>query len=66
MNRSIRLALCFVVCAVIADSVSASNLSPGRVQVDPSIPYPEKMTFIGLSQSMLLGASMGTSGLVKE
>jgi len=66
MNRSIRLALCFAVCAVIADSVSANNLSPGRVQVDPSIPYPEKMTFVGLSQSMLLGASMGTSGLVKE
>ena len=66
MNRSIRLALCFVVCAAISDSVLAVDLSPGRVQVDPSIPYPEKMTFVGLSQSMLLGASMGTSGLVKE
>ena len=66
MNRSIRLALCFVVYAVIADSVSASNPSPGPVRVDPSIPYPEKMTFVGLSQSVLLGASLGTSGLVKE
>src|SRR5260370_8196691 len=66
MNRSIRLALCFVVCAVIADSVSASNLSPGPVRVDPSLPYPENMTFVGLSQSVLLGASMAPSGLVKE
>jgi hypothetical protein len=66
MNRSICLVLCFVVCGAISDSVSAVDLSPGRVQVDPSIPYPEKMTFVGLSQSMLLGASMGTSGMVKE
>jgi hypothetical protein len=54
------------VWGAISDSVSAVDLSPGRVQVDPSIPYPEKMTFVGLSQSMLLGASMGTSGMVKE
>jgi hypothetical protein len=63
---SIRLVLCLAVCAAISDSVSASNLPTGPVQVDPSIPYPEKMTFVGLSQSVLLGASMGTSGMVKE
>src|SRR3981081_4568907 len=66
MNRSICLVLCFVVCAAISEYVSAIDLSPGRVQLDPSIPYPEKMTFVGLSQSMLLGASMGTSGMIKE
>jgi len=66
MNRSIRLVLCLAVYAAISDSVSATNLPSGPVQVDPSIPYPEKMTFVGLSQSVLLGASMGTSGMVKE
>jgi len=64
--RSIRLVLGLAVCAAISDSVSATNLPSGPVQVDPSIPYPEKMTFVGLSQSVLLGASMGTSGMVKE
>jgi hypothetical protein len=66
MNRSIRLVLCLAVCAAISDSVSATNLPSGSVQIDSSIPYPEKMTFVGLSQSVLLGASMGTSGMVKE
>ena len=66
MNRSIHLVLCLAVCAAISDSVSATSLPTGPVQVDPSIPYPEKMTFVGLSQSVLLGASMGTSGMVKE
>jgi hypothetical protein len=66
MNRLTRFLLRFAVCAAISDSALAIDLSPGSVQVDPSIPYPEKMTFVGLSQSMLLGASMGTSGLVKE
>jgi hypothetical protein len=66
MNRSIRSVLCFVACAVASHFVSATNLPTGPVQVDPSIPYPEKMTFVGLSQSVLLGASMGTSGMVKE
>jgi hypothetical protein len=66
MNRLTRLLLRFAACAALSDSASAIDLSPGRVQVDPSIPYPEKMTFVGLSQSMLLGASMGTSGMVKE
>jgi hypothetical protein len=61
MNRSIRLVLCFAVCAAMLDSVLATNLPSGPVQVDPSIPYPEKMTFVGLSQSVLLGASIGTS-----
>jgi hypothetical protein len=65
-NRSIRLVLCFAACTLAADFVSATNLPLGPVQVDPSIPYPEKMTFVGLSQSVLLGASMGTSGMVKE
>jgi hypothetical protein len=66
MNRLTCLTLCFAVCAAISDSASAVDLSPGPIQVDPSIPYPEKMTFVGLSQSMLLGASMGTSGMIKE
>ena len=66
MNRSICLVLCFGVCAAISEPVSAIELSPGHVQVDLSIPYPEKMTFVGLSQSILLGASTGTSGMVKE
>src|SRR6266404_2885236 len=66
MNRSILLVLFLAACVAIADSVSAVDLSPGPVQIDPSIPYPEKMTFVGLSQSVLLGASMGTSGMVKE
>ena len=65
-NRSIRLVLCFATCAVASHFVSATNLPIGPVRVDPSIPYPEKMTFVGLSQSVLLGASMGTSGMVKE
>jgi hypothetical protein len=66
MYRSTLLVLCLAACVAIADSASAVDLSPGPVQIDPSIPYPEKMTFVGLSQSLLLGASMGTSGLVKE
>ncbi len=66
MNRSIRLVLYFFVYAAISVSGSATNLPTGPVQVDPSIPYPEKMTFVGLSQSVVLGVSMGTSGMVKE
>jgi hypothetical protein len=72
MSRAFRLALCLAVCAAMSKSVSASALSPGPVQVEPSIPYPEKMTFIGLSQSIELAASMGlaasmaTRGAVKE
>jgi hypothetical protein len=66
MNRLICFVLCFVVCAGISGSVSATNLPLGPVQVEASIPYPEKMTFVGLSQSILLGASIGTSGMVKE
>jgi hypothetical protein len=72
MSGSLRLALCLAACFAISSSVSAVDLSPGPVQVDPSIPYPEKMTFVGLSQSILLGASMGlgasvaTRGAVKE
>jgi hypothetical protein len=68
----IRLALCLAVCAAMSKSVAASDLSPGPVQVEPSIPYPEKMTFIGLSQSIELAASMGlaaslaTRGTVKK
>ena len=67
-----RLPLCFAICAAISGSVSAGQLSPGPVQVEPSIPYPEKMTFIGLSQSIELAASMGlaasvaTRGAVKQ
>jgi hypothetical protein len=67
-----RLALGFAVWAAIYGSVSASPLSPGPVQVEESIPYPEKMTFIGLSQSIELAASMGlaasvaTRGAVKQ
>jgi hypothetical protein len=59
-----RLALCFVFCAATLESVSASALSPGPVQVEESIPYPEKMTFIGLSQSLELAASMGLAASV--
>jgi hypothetical protein len=72
MSCAYRLALCLAVCAAMLKSVSASALSPGPVQVEPSIPYPEKMTFIGLSQSIELAASMGlaasiaTRGAVKE
>jgi hypothetical protein len=68
----LRFALCLAVCAAISGSVSAGELSPGPVQVEPSIPYPEKMTFIGLSQSIELAASMGlaasiaTRGAVKQ
>ena len=68
----IRLTLSLATCIALLGSVSAADLSPGPVQIDPSIPYPEKMTFIGLSQSILLGASMGlgasvaTRGAVKE
>ncbi|HEX6565128.1 MAG TPA: hypothetical protein VF020_12630 [Chthoniobacterales bacterium] len=54
-----RVAFCFAVWATTVGSVSASALSPGPVQVEDSIPYPEKMTFIGLSQSIELAASMG-------
>jgi hypothetical protein len=54
-----RLALCFAFWAATSGSISASALSPGPVQVESSIPYPEKMTFIGLSQSLELAASMG-------
>jgi hypothetical protein len=67
-----RFAVCLAVCAAISGSVSAGELSPGPVQVEPSIPYPEKMTFIGLSQSIELAASMGlaasiaTRGAVKQ
>jgi len=67
-----RFALCLAACAAISGSVSAGQLSPGPVQVEPSIPYPEKMTFIGLSQSIELAASMGlaasiaTRGAVKQ
>ena len=72
MSFIYRLAFCLAVCAVISGSVSAADLSPGPVQVETSIPYPEKMTFIGLSQSIALAASMGlaasvaTRGAVKE
>jgi hypothetical protein len=72
MSSPYRLALCLAVCAAMSKSVAASDLSPGPVQVEPSIPYPEKMTFIGLSQSIELAASMGlaasvaTRGAVKE
>ena len=72
MRCSIRLALCLASCAAISGSVSAADLSPGPVQVEQSIPYPEKMTFVGLSQFIVLGASMGlgasvaTRGVVKE
>src|SRR5262249_12304771 len=65
-------ALRLAVCAAISGSASAAELSPGPVQVESSIPYPEKMTFIGLSQSIALAASMGlaasvaTRGAVKE
>lgn len=72
MSCAYRLALCLAVCAAMLESISASALSPGPVQVDQSIPYPEKMTFIGLSQSIELAASMGlaasvaTRGAVKK
>jgi hypothetical protein len=72
MICSLRLALSLAACFAVSTSASAADLSPGPVQVDPSIPYPEKMTFVGLSQSILLGASMGlgasvaTRGAVKE
>jgi hypothetical protein len=72
MSCTLRLALCFAVWAAISGSLSASVLSPGPVQVEASIPYPEKMTFIGLSQSIELAASMGlaasvaTRGAVKQ
>jgi hypothetical protein len=72
MSCFVRSALCLAVFASISASVLAADLSPGPVQIEPSIPYPEKMTFIGLSQSIVLGASMGlaasmvTRGSVKE
>jgi hypothetical protein len=64
--------LCLAAWAAIPSSVLGADLSPGPVQVEPSIPYPEKMTFIGLSQSIELAASMGlaasiaTRGAVKQ
>src|SRR5258707_3540691 len=67
-----RLALYLVACFAVSSSVSAADLPSGPVQIEPSIPYPEKMTFIGLSESIALGASMGleasvaTRGAVKE
>ena len=67
-----RLVLGLAVWTTTLGSVSASALSPGPVQVEESIPYPEKMTFIGLSQSIELAASMGlaasvaTRGAVKQ
>jgi hypothetical protein len=67
-----RLVLCLGVWITTLGSVSASALSPGPVLVEESIPYPEKMTFIGLSQSIELAASMGlaasvaTRGAVKQ
>jgi hypothetical protein len=59
-----RLALGFAFWAATLGSLSASALSPGPVQVEDSIPYPEKMTFIGLSQSLELAASMGLAASV--
>ena len=67
-----RLVLGLALWTTTLGSVSASALSPGPVQVEESIPYPEKMTFIGLSQSIELAASMGlaasvaTRGAVKQ
>ena len=72
MSCFLRLTLCIAACFAISNSISAADLCPGPIQVDPSIPYPEKMTFIGLSQSIILGASLGlgasvaTRGAVKE
>jgi hypothetical protein len=72
MHCFVRLPLCLAVCAAISGSLSAAALPPGPVEVEPSIPYPEKMTFVGLSQFVLLGASMGleasvaTKGAVKQ
>jgi hypothetical protein len=72
MRCPLRFALCLTLYAVISGSVCAGALSPGPVEVEPSIPYPEKMTFIGLSQSIELAASMGlaasavTRGALKE
>ena len=72
MYCPIRFTLCVATCAALLGSGSAADISPGPVQIDPSIPYPEKMTFVGLSQSLVLGASMGlgasvaTRGAVKE
>lgn len=72
MSCCTRFRLCLAAWAAITSSVSGADLSPGPVQVEPSIPYPEKMTFIGLSQSIELAASMGlaasiaTRGAVKE
>jgi hypothetical protein len=66
------LALYLAACFAISYAVSAADLPSGPVQVEPSVPYPEKMTFIGLSESIALGASMGleasvaTRGAVKE
>jgi hypothetical protein len=64
MSCTFRLVLCLAACAAISETVSAAGLSPGPVQVEPSIPYPEKMTFIGLSQSIALAASMGLAASV--
>ncbi len=41
-----RLALYLVACFAVSSSVSAADLPSGPVQIEPSIPYPEKMTFI--------------------
>jgi hypothetical protein len=71
MSGFIRPMFCLALCAGISGLSFAADLSPGPVQVEPSIPYPEKMTFVGLSQSLVLGASMGlaasmaTRGAVK-
>jgi hypothetical protein len=59
MSCTFRVSLCFAIWAATSGFVSSSALSPGPVQVESSIPYPEKMTFIGLSQSIELAASMG-------
>jgi hypothetical protein len=72
MSCCTHFTLCLAAWFAITSSVSGADLSPGPVQVEPSIPYPEKMTFIGLSQSIELAASMGlaasiaTRGAVKE
>jgi hypothetical protein len=72
MSSALRFAFCLAIYGGFSASVFAGELSPGPVQVEPSIPYPEKITFIGLSQSIELAASMGlaasiaTRGAVKE
>src|ERR1700740_3783089 len=72
MSCTFRLVLCLDFGTTALGSVSASALSPGPVQVEESIQSPEKMTFIGLSQSIELASSMGlaasvaTRGAVKQ